>query len=78
MESKILEKLLPLWDITSAVEQLIDENKEVEEENKKLKERIKWFEDSLEKMQRLVVKQYIILLPHALMVELLLMIRMKQ
>ena len=28
MESKIFEKLLPLWDITSAVEQLIDENKE--------------------------------------------------
>ena len=49
MESKILEKLLPLWDITSAVEQLIDENKKLEEENKKLKERIKWFEDSLEK-----------------------------
>lgn len=49
MESKILERLLPLWDIASAVEQLIDENKELEEENKKPKERIKWFEDSLEK-----------------------------
>ena len=49
MESKILERLLPLWDITNAVEQLIDENKELEEENKKLKERIKWFEDSLER-----------------------------
>ena len=51
MESKKLERLLPLclWDITGAVEQLIYENKELEEENKKLKERIKWFEDSLEK-----------------------------
>ena len=46
MESKILERLLPLWDITSAVEQLIDENKELEEENKKLKQRV----DELEKI----------------------------
>ena len=42
MDSKIFEKLLPLWDITRAVEQLIDENKELKEENKKLKELIKW------------------------------------
>ena len=40
MEPRILERLLPLWDITSAVEQLIDENKELEEENKKLKKEI--------------------------------------
>ena len=32
MESKIFEKLLPLWDITSAVEQLIDENTELKED----------------------------------------------
>lgn len=47
-DKEIYNRLAPLWDITSAVELLINENNELKEENKKLKERIKWFEDSLE------------------------------
>lgn len=49
MEKEIFERLSPLWDIVSAVEQLIDENNELRKENEHLKERIKWFEDSLER-----------------------------
>lgn len=49
MEKEIFERLSPLWDIVSAVEQLIDENNELRKENEHLKERVKWFEDSLER-----------------------------
>lgn len=49
MKKEIFERLSPLWDIVSAVEQLIDENTELKKENEHLKERIKWFEDSLER-----------------------------
>ena len=49
MKKEIFERLNPLWDVVSAVEQLIDENTELRKENKHLKERIKWFEDSLER-----------------------------
>ena len=49
MKKEIFERLNPLWDIVSAVEQLIDENTELKKENKHLKERINWFEDSLER-----------------------------
>ena len=49
MKKEIFERLSPLWDVVSAVEQLIDENTELKKENKYLKERIKWFEDSLER-----------------------------
>ena len=49
MEKEIFERLNPLWDVVSAVEQLIDENAELKRENEHLKERIKWFEDSLER-----------------------------
>ena len=49
MKKEIFERLNPLWDVVSAVEQLIVENAELRKENKYLKERIKWFEDSLEK-----------------------------
>lgn len=49
MREEIFERLSPLWDIVSAVEQLIDENNELRKENEHLKERIKWFEDSLER-----------------------------
>lgn len=41
--------LSPLFDVVNAVENLIDENNELKTENEYLKERIKWFEDSLEK-----------------------------
>ena len=49
MKEEIFERLSPLWDIVSAIEQLIDENNELRKENKYLKERVKWFEDSLER-----------------------------
>lgn len=49
MKKEIFERLNPLWDVVSAVEQLIDENTELRKENEHLKERIKWFEDSLER-----------------------------
>ena len=49
MKEKIFERLSPLWDIVGAVEQLIDENNELRKENEHLKERVKWFEDSLER-----------------------------
>ena len=49
MKKEIFERLSPLWDVVSAVEQLIDENTELKKENNYLKERIKWFEDSLER-----------------------------
>ena len=49
MKKEIFERLNPLWDVVSAVEQLIDENTELRKENEHLKERVKWFEDSLEK-----------------------------
>jgi len=47
MKREILDRLNPFWDIVSAVEALIDENNKLQKENEKLKERIKWFEDSL-------------------------------
>ena len=49
MKKEIFERLNPLWDVVSAVEQLIDENTELRKENEHLKERVKWFEDSLER-----------------------------
>ena len=49
MKKEIFERLNPLWDVVSAVEQLIDENTVLRKENEHLKERIKWFEDSLER-----------------------------
>lgn len=49
MKKEIFERLSPLWDIVGAVEQLIDENNELIKENEYLKERVKWFEDSLER-----------------------------
>lgn len=49
MRKEIFERLSPLWDIVGAVEQLIDENNELRKENEHLKERVKWFEDSLER-----------------------------
>ena len=49
MKKEIFDRLNPLWDVVSAVEQLIDENTELKKDNEYLKERIKWFEDSLEK-----------------------------
>ena len=49
MKQELFDRLSPLWDIVSAVEQLIDENNELRKENEHLKERVKWFEDSLER-----------------------------
>ena len=49
MKKEIFERLNPLWDIVSAVEQLIEENTELRKQNEHLKERVKWFEDSLER-----------------------------
>lgn len=49
MKKELFNRLNPLWDIVSAVEQLIDENNELRKENEHLKERVKWFEDSLER-----------------------------
>ncbi len=49
MKKELFDRLSPLWDVVSAVEQLIDENAELRKENEHLKERIKWFEESLER-----------------------------
>ena len=45
--NKTYEMLIPLFDTVHAVEDLIDENNQLRKENEKLKERVKWFEDSL-------------------------------
>ena len=47
--NKTYEMLIPLFDTVHAVEDLIDENNQLRKENEKLKERVKWFEDSLNK-----------------------------
>jgi len=47
--NKTYEMLIPLFDTVHAVEDLIDENNRLRKENEKLKERVKWFEDSLNK-----------------------------
>jgi len=49
MKKELFDRLSPLWDVVSAVEQLIDENAELRKENEHLKKRVKWFEDSLER-----------------------------
>ena len=49
MKKEVFNMLSPLFDVVSAVENLIDENNELKKENEYLKERVKWFEDSLEK-----------------------------
>ena len=49
MRKEIFERLNPLWDVVSAIEELINENNELRKENEHLKERVKWFEDSLER-----------------------------
>ena len=46
---KNYEMLIPLFDTVHAVENLIDENNRLKKENEKLKERLKLFEDSLER-----------------------------
>ena len=48
MKKEIFNRLTPLWDVVSAVEQLIEENATLKAENKDLKERLEWFEKSLE------------------------------
>jgi len=47
--NKTYEMLIPLFDTIHAVEDLMDENNRLRNENEKLKERVKWFEDSLNK-----------------------------
>jgi len=47
--NKTYEMLIPLFDTVHAVEDLMDENNQLRKENEKLKERVKWFEDSLNK-----------------------------
>ena len=49
MKKELFNMLTPLFDVVSAVERLIDENNELKKENEHLKERVKWFEESLEK-----------------------------
>jgi len=48
MKKEIFDRLSPLWDIVSVVEELIKENEELREENIRLKERLDWHERNLE------------------------------
>ena len=53
MKKEIFDRLAPLWDVVSAVEQLIEENTTLKSENKDLKERVEWFENAFnESVQR--------------------------
>ena len=52
MKEEIFNRLRPLYDVVSAVEQLIDENTTLKEENKKLKERLDWHDKALEENAR--------------------------
>ena len=53
MKKEIFSRLAPLWDVVSAVEQLIEENATLKSENKDLKERVEWFENAFnESVQR--------------------------
>ena len=47
MKKEIFNRLAPLWDVVGAVEELMDENSKLRKENAYLRERVEWFENSL-------------------------------